>query len=161
MQGRMRANQLTPEQISALLSDAQVGHLGTLNANGFPYVTPVHFVYTEGKIYIHGLSKGQKIENIQRNGHVCFEVAQPGKFLLADAPCDVNTEYASVIILGEASLVKDDDRKIAALNAIVAKYVPSLAGKAFPSKMLSATGVIQIKILECTGKFYNASCQAE
>ena len=159
MQGRMKANQLTTDQISVLLTEAQVGHLATLSDNGFPYVTPVHFVYRQGEIYIHGLSKGQKIENIQRNSKVCFEVVSQGKFLLADKPCDVNTEYKSVIINGEASLLSEKDKKIEALDAIVRKYVPNLAGKEFPSNMLAATGVIKIEVKECTGKFYNDSCQ--
>jgi len=159
MQGRMKANQLTTDQINTLLAEAQVGHLATLSDNGFPYVTPVHFVYSGGTIYIHGLRKGQKIENIQRNSKVCFEVVSQGKFLLADEPCDVNTEYKSVIIHGEASLLSETDKKIEALAAIVGKYVPNLAGKEFPSNMLAATGVIKIEVKECTGKFYDDSCQ--
>nr|WP_319491868.1 pyridoxamine 5'-phosphate oxidase family protein [uncultured Desulfobacter sp.] len=155
----MKSNKLTTDQITALLTDAQVGHLATISSNGFPYVTPVHFVYTEKKIFIHGLSKGQKIENIQRNSKVCFEVMSPGKFLLSDEPCDVNTEYKSVIIHGEASILSEKEKKIEALDAIVGKYVPNLAGKEFPSNMLKATGVIKIEIKECTGKFYDASCQ--
>ncbi len=159
MQGRMKSNQLTTDQIIALLTEVQVGHLATLNANGCPYVIPVHFVYSEKAIYIHGLSKGQKVENIQRNSSVCFEVVRQRNFLLADEPCDVNTEYKSVIIHGKASLLNEKEKKIEALDAIVRKYVPNLAGKEFPSNMLAATGVIKIEVNECTGKFYDASCQ--
>ena len=159
MQARMKANQLTAEQIHTILSEEQVGRLATLNDTGFPYITPVHFAYINGKIYIHGLIKGQKIENIQKNGKVCFEVERMGKLLLADQPCDVNTEYASVIILGEAHLLNEERQKIEALNAIVAKYAPTLTGKAFPANMLAATSVIEITVVECTGKFYNEHCQ--
>jgi len=159
MQARMKAHQLTAQQIETLLADEQVGRLATLNDNGFPYITPVHFAYVKGKIYVHGLIKGQKIENIQRNSKVGFEVDRIGKFLLADQPCDVNTEYASVIILGEAHLPNEEHQKIEALNAIVAKYAPTLTGKAFPANMLAATSVIEITIVECTGKFYNEQCQ--
>nr|WP_320190742.1 pyridoxamine 5'-phosphate oxidase family protein [uncultured Desulfobacter sp.] len=67
----MKANQLTTDQINALLAEAQVGHLATVSDNGFPYVT----------------------------------------------------------------------------------------GKEFPSNMLAATGVIKIEVKECTGKFYDDSCQ--
>ncbi len=159
MQARMKAHQLTTQQIDSLLTDEQVGRLATLDDNGFPYITPVHFAYINGKIYVHGLIKGQKIENIRRNGKVGFEVDRMGKFLLADQSCNVNTEYVSVIISGEASLISDEGKKIEALNAIVRKYVPSLAGQAFPAKMLAATSVIEIAIVTCTGKFYDESCQ--
>ena len=158
MQGRMLAHQLTQDQINALLAEAQVGHLATLNDNGFPYVTPVHFVAIDGAIYIHGLCKGQKLENIQRENKVCFEVERLEKFLLDAIPCDVNTQYQSVIILGEASLVSDDAQKINVLKAIVAKYVPSLVGTPFPPNMLAGTTVIKITINACTGKFYDETC---
>jgi nitroimidazol reductase NimA-like FMN-containing flavoprotein (pyridoxamine 5'-phosphate oxidase superfamily) len=51
----MREHQLTDEQRKQLLNSAHVGHLGTIGSDGFPYVTPVHFVLMEGNIYIHGL----------------------------------------------------------------------------------------------------------
>ena len=159
MQGRMKKNQLTTDQINALLTQAQVGHLATISDDGFPYVTPVHFAYSQGRIYIHGLSKGKKVGNIERNNKVCFEIMNFEKFLLDSEPCDVNTVYQSVIIHGEASLISDTDKKIEALDAIVEKYVPDLAGKAFASNMLTGTGIIKIDVKACTGKFYDDSCK--
>ena len=154
MQGSMKSHQLTERQIESLLIEEQVGRLATFNANGFPYITPVHFVYFNKKIYIHGLHKGQKIDNIKNDKKVCFEVDKMERFLLAEKPCDVNTEYLSVIILGEAKMLNNEDEKIESLRKIVEKYTPSLAGEAFPEKIIKATGVIEISVIECTGKFY-------
>lgn len=154
MQGRMKSHQLTERQIESLLLEENVGRLATLNLNGFPYVTPVHFVYFKRKIYIHGLIKGQKINNIKNDRKVCFEVDKMEKFLLSELPCDVNTEYSSVIILGEAKILSNEDEKIEALKKIVKKYTPSLVGGEFPKKILKATSVIEVSVIECTGKFY-------
>ncbi len=154
MQGRMKSHQLTERQIESLLLEEQVGRLATFNANGFPYITPVHFVYFNNKIYIHGLNKGQKIDNIKNDKKVCFEVDKMERFLLAERPCDVNTEYLSVIILGEAKMLDNEDEKIEPLRKIVKKYTPSLAGEAFPEKVIKATSVIEVSVIECTGKFY-------
>jgi len=154
MQGRMKSHQLTERQIESLLIEEQVGRLATLNANGFPYITPVHFIYFNRKIYIHGLIKGQKIDNIKNDKKVSFEVDKMEKFLMAELPCDVNTEYLGVIIIGEAKMIDNEDEKIEALKKIVEKYTPSLAGKDFPEKVLKATGVIEVSVVECTGKFY-------
>ena len=74
MQARMKMNQLTPLQIREQLISEKVGRIGTLNLDGTPYIVPVHFVLHKDKIYIHGLSKGQKNENIRSNNNVCFEV---------------------------------------------------------------------------------------
>lgn len=154
MQYRMKKHQLNEEQITEILKTAPVGHIATINENGYPYVVPVHFVYHENKIYIHGLPRGQKISNILANEKVCFETFFMKGLILDDAPCDVNTEYESVVIMGKASIIKDADTKINLLNEIVAKYTPHLEGIDFPENMIRGTGIIQINIEERTGKYY-------
>jgi nitroimidazol reductase NimA-like FMN-containing flavoprotein (pyridoxamine 5'-phosphate oxidase superfamily) len=74
MQHRMKTHRMSESEIEALFGEAKVGRLATLNPDGFPYVTPVHFVYYKGKIYIHGLIKGQKNRQPQGNPKVCFEI---------------------------------------------------------------------------------------
>lgn len=74
MRHRTKTHLLTKEQIDDLFKRAEVGRLGTFSSNGFPYVIPMHFVYVDNKIYMHGLPKGKKIDNIKFNSNVCFEV---------------------------------------------------------------------------------------
>lgn len=155
MQGRMKEHPLSQEEIKALLLEEQVGNLGTISPNGFPYVTPVHYVLIDGKIYIHGLCKGQKISYLTGNPNVCFEVFKMNGLIHdAELPCETNTDYQSVIILGAAKLVDDDTLKIKVLDEVVKKFTPQHAGKSYPAAMLKATGVIEITPLETTGKFF-------
>ncbi|SDF07990.1 pyridoxamine 5'-phosphate oxidase family protein [Desulfovibrio legallii] len=154
MQERMREHQLSEAQTAALLRAAEVGHLGTVGAGGFPYVTPVHFVLLEGRIYIHGLAKGTRLQNLRENPRVCFETAGPHSYLQAETPCDTNTAYQSVIVLGTATVVEAREKKIRALEALVAKYTPQHVGKTFPENMLKMTAVVEITFLEVTGKYY-------
>lgn len=155
MQSRMQKYQLTREQFDALLQKEELGHLGTIDAKGFPYITPVHFVYLDDKIYIHGLAKGEKVANIRDNAKVCFQVQGPYSYIQAEAPCDTNTSYQSVIIRGSAGIL--DNRKLCGdvLDAIVKKYTPQHVGRDFPEAMLKMTGVIAITIEERTGKYYD------
>lgn len=154
MQARMKEHQLSEAEINELLSTAKVGHIGTINAEGFPYVLPVHFVYSDGKFYIHGLNKGTKIDNLTKNSNVCFEVANMIGLIMDEAACDVNTEYKSVVALGNAAMVEEDEKKKQILSLIVGKYTPTLAGQEFPAEMLIATGIIEITVSQLTGKFY-------
>lgn len=154
MQARMKEHPLTEEQINALLRAAHVGRLGTAGENGFPYVTPVHFVHMNGRVYFHGLAAGQKLKNLRADPRVCFEVEGPHAYIQAATPCDTNTAYQSVIITGKAAVVDDAAVKTSALNAIVAKYTPQHAGAAFPANMLKMTAVVEITIHEITGKYY-------
>lgn len=157
MQHRMKTHQLTTEQISRLLRESLVGCLATVGIDNTPYVTPVHFVYTDGDIYFHGLPKGQKISNIQANPDVSFNVYKMDGLLLdADGkPCDTNTEYQSVIAQGKAEIVSDIDRKRKVLNAIVDKYTPQYSGCQLPDNMVKGTAVVAIRIMELAGKYWN------
>lgn len=150
----MKEHQLNTAEINALLAKAKVGHIGTINTNGFPYVLPVHFVYADEKFYIHGLSKGEKISNLTNNSKVCFEVEEMIGFIMDEKSCDVNTEYQSVVAFGNAKMIDDVENKKDILRMIVEKYTPTIAGQHFPDNMLKATGIIEITVSELTGKFY-------
>lgn len=154
MQARMKQNQLSAEAVEELMNKQLVGHLATQNADGFPYVVPVHFVSLANEIYIHGLNAGQKLANIRANDKVCFEVDEMDSLILDDKACDVNTKYRSVIAFGRATMVDDTAGKIAALDKIVAKYTPQLAGQSYPENMLKGTGVIRITVESITGKYF-------
>ncbi|MFT4302574.1 MAG: pyridoxamine 5'-phosphate oxidase family protein [Desulfovibrio sp.] len=154
MQARMKEHQLTADQIVALLDKTHVGHLGTVDEKGFPYVTPVHFVHLDDSIYFHGLAKGRKLANLMAYPKVCFEIEGEYSYIQADTPCDTNTAYQSVIITGRAATVDSLDLKTRALEAIVAKYTPQHSGKNFPASMLQMTAVVEITIIEITGKYY-------
>ncbi|MBU5314045.1 pyridoxamine 5'-phosphate oxidase family protein [Tissierella carlieri] len=156
MQYRMKKFQLTSEQIDELLHRADTGRFATINENGYPYVVPMHFVYYNEKIYMHGLPKGQKIDNVNRNSKVCFEVNELFGLLTdnIENACDTEAEYNSVIIIGNASLIEDLDYKRKILNKIVEKYTPQFAGKELPDNMIKGTAIIEIDIVERTGKYH-------
>ena len=155
MQGRMKQHQLSTEEIDDVLKKAEVGRIATHNENGYPYVVPVHFIVYEGKIYIHGLIKGQKISNLTKNEKVGFEVDEMGAVIANnEIVCNTNTEFRSVIILGTAKMVEDMVLKEDVLHAVVAKYTPQLSHLSFPEKMMKATGIIEITPTETTGKYY-------
>lgn len=155
MQGRMKQHQLSKEEIDDVLKNGQVGRIATHNENGYPYVVPVHYIICNGRIYIHGLIKGQKISNLTANDKVGFEVDEMGSIIPdAENPCDTNTAFRSVIILGTAKVVEDVAMKEKILHAVVEKYTPQLSHLNFPEKMMKATGIIEIEPVEITGKYY-------
>lgn len=155
MQGRMKHFQLTKKEIADVLNKANVGRIGINDPNGFPYIVPVHFVLIDEKIYIHGLIKGQKIDYLKRDAKVGFEVDEMGPLIINEGRvCDTNTSFRSVIIHGTATMVDDVDLKTKVLKEIVKKFTPQMSELEFPDKMIRATGIIEISILECTGKYY-------
>ena len=98
MQNRMKHFQLTKEEIDALLERAAIGRFGTVRGDGYPYVTAMHFVYYNETIYMHGLPKGLKIDNVKANPKVSFTSMEPtGKY--------------TVRIIGTATFITDPAEK--------------------------------------------------
>lgn len=153
----MKTHPLTKEQIDELLHKVQTGSLATINSDGTPYIVPVHFLYLDNLLYIHGLPVGKKIDNIIKNPNICLSVYEMDCLLLDPNgnPCDTNTKYQSVIINGTAALVEDIENKRNVLNNIVKKYTPHLFNKTLPENMIKGTAVIQLSIHNLTGKYYS------
>ena len=156
MQQRMKIHQLTDQKINSLLSNCLTGTLATVNSDGTPYNVPVHYVYLNNTIYIHGLPVGQKISNLKANPNICFNIYEMKGLLLDDEkkPCDTNTAYESVVIQGKAQIVEELNEKKTALSAIILKYTPHLTEKEIPLNMLKGTAVIKLSICQITGKYY-------
>lgn len=156
MQQRMKTHQLTDKETDSLLLNCMTGTLATVNSDGTPYTVPVHYVFQDNAIYIHGLPVGQKISNLKANPNICFNIYEM-RGLLMDKdgkPCDTNTAYASVVIQGKAQVVEDLNEKKAALSAVILKYTPHLAEKEIPFNMLKGTAVIKLSVCQMTGKYY-------
>lgn len=94
-----------PEIITAILNRCTVGRLATVGSDGYPYITPVNYVYWQGSIYFHCALKGEKVDNIAREPKVCFEIDIPLSYLdtgfdPSRPVCQVHQFYHSVIIRG-------------------------------------------------------------
>ena len=114
--------------IDSLLTRCRVGRMATVGGDGYPYITPLNYVYLNNVVYFHCARAGEKIDNIKRDPRVCFEVDIPLAYLDLDyygevpEACMVHQFYHSVIIRGKAEVVSDIDEKLAALNGLVASH---------------------------------------
>ncbi|MEW5899087.1 MAG: pyridoxamine 5'-phosphate oxidase family protein [Bacillota bacterium] len=139
--------------ITELLQTSPVGRLGTIGKDGYPVVKPLNFAYHEGKIYFHTAKEGEKIDDIRRDGRVCFEVDLPIAYIRAkEHPCQAEYLYRSVIIKGRARIIEDPAEKLFALQRLLEKYQPGGGYGDFPEANLARTGVVRIDIEEMTGK---------
>jgi len=116
-----------PREIDRILSLTNIGRLATNGADGYPYVTPVNFVWHAGKIYFHSALAGEKMDNLARDPKVCLEADIPLAYLDTRLDpktpvCNVHQLYHCVIIRGQARVIPDGALKTAALNALVAKH---------------------------------------
>ena len=125
---RRRHSEITEKrEMIRILASTNVGRLATVDAQGYPYITPVNFVFQQGSVYFHCAPEGEKLDNLARDPRVCFEVDVPLAYLEVGFnpqrnPCGTHQLYHSVVIRGKARLVTDGDLKTAVLNGLVAKH---------------------------------------
>ncbi|MFB5609696.1 MAG: pyridoxamine 5'-phosphate oxidase family protein [Nitrosarchaeum sp.] len=148
------------QKIQEFLNQEHVGRISSIDENGYPQIIPMNFVYLDNFIYMHSHIKGEKIDNINRNNKVGFEVDRELEFLPSyfEDPKDASladTLYISIVIKGRASLVTDREEKTIALNGLMKKYQPEGRYDPIESTMRVLNGVAVIKVIPDTlhGKY--------
>ena len=147
---RRKDKELPGNRVKEVLEKTHYGVLGTITEDGYPYTTPINFVYFDNSIYFHSATAGEKLDNIQKNDKVSFNVVcdvelLPGKF---------DTNYKSVVAFGKAEEVYFDEKKMALL-AFIEKYSKDFLeqGKIYVEKGSDAARVVKVNIEHMTGKF--------
>jgi len=141
------------ETITALLGKSLVGRMATVNKMGIPVIKPVNFLYWNGKVYIHSSLKGEKVEDIRRGSPICFEVDEPIAYVTAgEMACSANYYFRSIIMKGEAGLVRQETKKLEILARLMEKYQPERGYGKIPEGILRKTAIIEIVVEEMTAK---------
>ena len=148
------------DKIIDFLHQEHVGRIASIDANGFPQIIPMNFVFLNNAIYMHSHVKGEKLDNISQNNKVGFEVDRELEFLPSyfSDPHDASladTLYISVVIKGLGSFVSNREEKTLALNGLMEKYQPE--GQYDPIKpdmqVLDAVSVIKVVPQTLHGKY--------
>ncbi|MDR1035549.1 MAG: pyridoxamine 5'-phosphate oxidase family protein [Deltaproteobacteria bacterium] len=149
---RLPRRPLSPEDCLEVLRKASVCSLATCGEDGAPYVTPLNFALAGNVIYVHGSREGTRNDNIAADPRVSLCAFTGGDIRTGDEPCSTGTLFSSVVVTGTARIVGDPAERAAALDALVAKYVPQHSGKPMPERNVAATGVIAVDIVTVTGR---------
>jgi len=148
------------DMIKEFFNTQSVGRIASLDRNGYPQIIPMNFVYLDQAIYMHSHPFGEKLENIERNSNVGFEVDQhvcflPSYYFHPTDASQADTLYISVIIKGKAVIVKRMVEKAMALNALMQKYQSE--GRYEPLDPFSQTvrevAIIKVVPIDMRGKY--------
>ena len=137
------------QEIEAVIRKAVICRLG-LSVDNRPYIVPLNFGYQDGHLYFHTAPAGKKIEMIQQNRNVCFELEADCELVRAETPCDWTMRYRSVIGHGTASLLTDRDEKQRGLDAIMVHHSGQTGG--YPDGLMDRLAIIRVTIQDMTGK---------
>jgi nitroimidazol reductase NimA-like FMN-containing flavoprotein (pyridoxamine 5'-phosphate oxidase superfamily) len=135
---------LTTDQtvIEPILRRAQVLRLALCNGDR-PYIVPISFGYRDNILYFHSRKNGTKMELLQRNPRVAFEVEVDVALDIRKPPCQCGFHYACVTGTGRAEFVVDAVAKTAALNCIMRQYL----GRDYTYPPAALEGVVVVKVL--------------
>jgi len=91
--------------MEALLAEEEVGHLA-LSDEGRPYVVPINYAFIDGKIVIHGATKGRKLEIIRKNPQCCLAVNRHPDRVKYHAEKRCHYRFHSVLVYGRAHYIE-------------------------------------------------------
>ncbi len=140
-------------EIKEILDKSMIVHIGMVD-DGEPYVVPMNYGYTleDGElcIYLHGATVGRKIDIINKNPKVFFEMECDVTPFEGKVACQYGTTYASVMGKGTAVVLDDVNEKIDGLS----KFMKTQTGKdfTFDEKMVIIVNVIKITATSFTAK---------
>ena len=155
MQGMTkRERQVTDEeQIRQILDNGKILHLG-LAVDNEPYVVPMNYGYAfEGEklvIYLHSSVRGKKLDMIQANPRVFFEIDCDIQPFEGKLPCQYGVSYSSVMGKGIARIVDDVAQKKQAMTILM----KTQTGKdfLFDDKLVGIVTVIRVDVEAYTAK---------
>lgn len=141
------------ETIYDILDSGFICHIGFV-ADGQPYVIPTSYARIGDHLYIHGSSAGRMLGNLSRGIDICLTVTHIDALVLARSAFHHSINYRSVVVLGKAEPVTDENDKNTALKAFTEHIIPGRwAEIRWPSKLeLKATSVLRLPIEEASAK---------
>jgi len=141
--------------IDAILDEGIVCHVGLQTDKGFPVVIPLAYGRVGDVVYLHG-SAASRLFRGARNPSVeiCMTVTFVDGIVVARSTYNTDINYRSVMIIGEASEVKDLDEKRVGLEALVEHIIPGRSADARPptEKELRSTMLLRLPLDECSAK---------
>ncbi len=124
---RFAKRQLSLEEAMEILKNETYGVLSVSGDDNYPYGVPLNYGYIDGKIYIHSTSaESHKLSGIRSNSKVCFTVVSKHE-LLKEA---MSTDFASVIVFGEARILTEETEKTNALEKMMLSLAPEYVNTA-------------------------------
>ena len=137
----------------AVLDECKVCRIALRDEQGL-YIVPMNFGYQYENgcltLYFHSAKSGRKINALEKNNAVAFEMDCGHRLMEADEPCRYSYSFASVIGNGTASLVWDGEEKKRALSLLMKHQT----GRdfVFDNRMADAVTVFKISVSTFSAK---------
>lgn len=117
--------QMADDDARAFLRAQKVAHVGTVDAEGWPYVVPLIYIYEGGdRLYVHtGDHEGHFLRNVRAHPRACIEIADMGPVHRGEPfACNSALVYTSVVVFGPLRILDDRTLKGWFFDRVLEKY---------------------------------------
>ena len=143
-----------PMKIADIINRCTCCRIGFYD-DGEVYIVPLNFGYacSEGRytFYFHGAAEGRKIELIQKNPDVGFEMDTGYALKEADIACGYSARFQSVIGNGVMEIVTNMEEKKEGLRLLMEHNTGKREWE-FDEKMLNAVTVFKLEVTKMSCK---------
>jgi nitroimidazol reductase NimA-like FMN-containing flavoprotein (pyridoxamine 5'-phosphate oxidase superfamily) len=141
--------------INAILDEGIVCHVGLATDAGYPVVIPLAYGRSVDTLYLHGsaasrLFKGARSEGVE----ICATVTIVDGIVVARSTYNTDLNYRSVVVIGKAVEVTDEEEKRAGLDALVDHILPGRSTQARrpTASELKSTMLLALPLTESSAK---------
>jgi uncharacterized protein len=149
------------ETIDAIIDATLVAHVGTVR-DGKPLVVPMLCRRDGDWLLLHGSPAGGSIVR-GRDQDVCVTFTQLDGLVLARSAFHHSLNYRSVVVLGRAELVRDEDGRREALERLMEHLVPGRQATLRPTTPaeLKQTAVLRLSLAAASAKLRDGAAADE
>ncbi len=142
------------DTIDAILDEALIAHLGIVEADGQPVVTPTLHARRGDVLYCHGAVASRTLKALAAGAPACVTVSLIDGLVLARSAMHHSANYRSVVVMGSARVLVEPEEKLTALEAVVEHIVPGRWAHVRPpsTNELKATAVLALSIEQASAK---------
>jgi hypothetical protein len=141
--------------VNAILDEGFVCHAGLQTEKGFPVVIPLAYGRSHDSLYLHGSAASRFFRDARVAARdICVTVTLIDGIVVARSTYNTDINYRSVVILGQATEVRDLDEKRAGLDVLVNHIIPGRVPDAREptEKELRSTMLLQLPLDESSAK---------
>jgi nitroimidazol reductase NimA-like FMN-containing flavoprotein (pyridoxamine 5'-phosphate oxidase superfamily) len=140
------------ETVDAILDEALIAHVGFVH-DGQPFVIPTLHARVGDTVYFHGSAASRMLRTLEGGAPVCLTATIFDGLVLAKSVFNHSVNYRSVVLLGSAARVPDEEKE-AALQALTEQLAPGRWDevRAPTAQELKATWILALPIDEASAK---------
>lgn len=137
----------------AILDEGMVAHVGFDTGSGVT-VIPMTYARLDDEIVLHGAVASRWLSSFEKGRPVSICVTLLDGLVLAQSAFSHSMNYRSVVVFGDARLVRDNEQKQAAFKAFLDHLVPGRwsDSRQPDDKETEATTVLSVPIAEASVK---------